>query len=117
MAGITTHVLDTNLGRPLGGIRIDFSRKDGDRWTLVKSVVTNADGRTDAPLVRPEEARAGEYELVFHVDGAFRDRPGGTEADIFIDRPAVRFTVSDVKQHYHVPLLCTAGSCSTYRGS
>jgi 5-hydroxyisourate hydrolase len=115
MAGITTHVLDTNRGRPAAGVRIDLSVKEGDVWKLVKSTVTNADGRTDAPIVKPEDARIGEYELLFHVDEYYQKQ--SADMDAFVDRAAVRFSIFDVKQHYHVPMLCTPASCTTYRGS
>jgi 5-hydroxyisourate hydrolase len=115
MAGVTTHVLDTNRGRPAAGVRIDLSVKEGDAWKFVKSVVTNADGRTDGPVVKPEDAKAGEYELVFYIDEYFQKE--AADADAFVDRAAVRFSIFDAKQHYHVPLLCTPGSCTTYRGS
>ncbi|MEL6062108.1 MULTISPECIES: hydroxyisourate hydrolase [unclassified Methylobacterium] len=122
MAGISTHVLDTDRGRPAAGIRIDFSvlegeTSEGETWRLVKSVVTNADGRTDQPILAPSEAKVGQYQLVFHVDDYFRDRPGTAEADIFIDNPVVRFAIFDPAQHYHVPMLCAPGSFTTYRGS
>jgi 5-hydroxyisourate hydrolase len=115
MSGVTTHVLDANLGRPAAGVRIDLSVREGDGWKFVKSVVTNADGRTDGPVVKPEDAKVGEYELVFHVDEYFQKE--AANADAFIDRAVVRFSIFDIKQHYHVPLLCTPGSCTTYRGS
>ncbi|KQO69655.1 5-hydroxyisourate hydrolase [Methylobacterium sp. Leaf102] len=117
MAGITTHVLDADRGRPAPGVRIDFSVREGDAWRLVKSVVTNADGRTDKPILPGDEARAGQYQLEFHIDAYLKAKPGVTEADIFVDNPVVRFSVFDVKQHYHVPMLCTPGNCATYRGS
>lgn len=117
MAGISTHVLDTDRGRPAAGIRIDFSVLEGETWRLVKSVVTNADGRTDQPILAPAEAKVGQYQLAFHVDAYFRDRPGTAEADIFIDDPVVRFAIFDPAQHYHVPMLCAPGSFTTYRGS
>lgn len=115
MAGITTHILDNGRSKPAADVRIDLSRLEDGAWTLLKTVRTNADGRTDAPLVSPEDARAGTYEIVFHVDEYFDKQPDGEER--FIDRPVVRFTVFDAEQHYHVPMLCTPGSCSTYRGS
>lgn len=115
MAGITTHILDNSRSKPASDVRIDLKRLEDGAWTLLKTVYTNADGRTDAPLVSPEDARAGTYEIVFHVDNYFDSQPGGEER--FIDRPVVRFNVFDVEQHYHVPMLCTPGSCSTYRGS
>lgn len=117
MAGISTHVLDTDRGRPAAGIRIDFSVLEGETWRLVKSVVTNADGRTDQPILAPDEAKVGQYQLTFHVEDYFRDRPGTAAADIFIDNPVVRFAIFDPAQHYHVPMLCAPGSFTTYRGS
>ena len=66
MAGISTHVLDTDRGRPAAGIRIDFSVLEGETWRLVKSVVTNADGRTDTPILAAEEARVGQYLSLIH---------------------------------------------------
>ncbi len=117
MAGITTHVLDADRGRPAGGVKIDFSVMEAGQWRLVKSVVTNMDGRTDKPILPADEAKTGEYQLEFHIDSYLRSKPGVTDADIFVDNPVVRFSVFDAKQHYHVPMLCTPGNCATYRGS
>jgi 5-hydroxyisourate hydrolase len=117
MAGITTHVLNTVTGRPGAGMRIDFSVRVGDAWRLVKSVRTNAEGRTDEMIARPEETRAGEYELLFHVSDYFAAQ-GVLQADPpFIEQVPVRFSVFDPGQHYHVPMLATPWSCATYRGS
>lgn len=115
MAGITTHVLDTNRGKPAAGVRIDLSVREGDAWKFVRTITTNADGRTDGPVVKAEDARVGEYELVFYVDEYYQKQQ--PDAEPFVDRAVVRFAIFDVKQHYHVPLLCTPGSCTTYRGS
>ncbi|HEV8689773.1 MAG TPA: hydroxyisourate hydrolase [Polaromonas sp.] len=119
MAGISTHVLDNFTGRPGAGMRIDFSvrEKDGS-WKLVKTMTTNADGRTDQPVLAPEAAAVGEYELGFHL-GDFYERQGARPADpLFVDKVVpLRFAIFDAKQHYHVPMLCTPWSCSTYRGS
>lgn len=119
MAGISTHVLDGYSGRPGAGMRIDFSvRQPGGDWEMVKSVITNRDGRTDQPVLAAETAAVGEYELSFHV-GDFYDRSGRRLDDpMFIDRVVpLRFAIFDPAQHYHVPMLCTPWSCSTYRGS
>ncbi len=115
MSGVSTHVLDTNRGKPAAGVRIDLSVKDAGGWKLVKTMVTNADGRTDGPVVKPEDAKVGEYELVFYVDEYYQKL--SVDAEAFIDRAVVRFAVFDVKQHYHVPLLCSPGSCTSSRGS
>jgi hydroxyisourate hydrolase len=112
--GLSTHVLDLTRGQPAAGMTIEL-------WfagSHLKTVVTNADGRTDAPLIDPaaETFGAGEYELIFHV-GAFFGRAGRTDSDSFLDRVPVRFTIRDTQARYHVPLLCTPWAYSTYRGS
>jgi len=95
MAGISTHVLNSGTGRPGAGMRIDFSVRDGDGWKLVKTVTTNADGRTDQPVLAPDAARTGQYELLFHVGGYYGDKS-------FLDRVPVRFRIKDVLEE---PLL------------
>ena len=115
MAGISTHVLDSQRGRPAAGVRIDLSVKEGDAWRFVKSMTTNADGRTDGPVVAAADAKVGEYQLEFHIDDYFKTL--GDVSEPFVDDAVVRFAIFDVKQHYHVPMLCTPGSCTTYRGS
>lgn len=105
-AGLTTHVLDLAHGRPAAGMTIEL-------WiagTHVETVVTNADGRTAAPLVTADRLVAGDYELVFHVGAYF----GG---EGFLDRVPIRFVVRDPAARYHVPLLCSPWAYSTYRGS
>ena len=118
MAGLTTHVLDTSIGRPASGVEIELHRlgADGVR-TLIKRVETNADGRTDAPLLAAAEARAGTYELSFHVGAYFRSRGAPTAEPPFLDVVPIRFAVADPGAHYHVPLAVTPWSYSTYRGS
>jgi len=118
MAGITTHVLDNLTGRPGAGMKIDFSVYENGSWKLVKSVVTNADGRTDQPVLPATEAKAGDYELTFHI-GEYYTGVAKLPADaLFVDQTMpIRFSVFDVAQHYHVPMLCTPWSCATYRGS
>lgn len=118
MAGLTTHVLDTTRGRPAGGVAIELHAlgADGAR-TLIASVTTNADGRTDAPLIGAAEARAGAFELSFHVGAYFRAQGAATAEPPFLDVVPIRFTIADPKAHYHVPLVVTPWSYSTYRGS
>ena len=117
MAGISTHVLNTVTGSPGAGMRIDFSIWDEHRYRLLKTVVTNRDGRTDEMILKPEDTSVGRYELVFHV-GEYFARLGTALPDpAFIDTVPVRFAVFDIKQHYHVPMLATPWSCTTYRGS
>lgn len=118
MAGfLTTHVLDTARGLPAAGLRLELFRlKDGGREQLAEAV-TNADGRTDAPILPAERFAVGVYELVFHA-GAYLDATGAApEAPRFLDEVPIRFGISDPASHYHVPLLLSPFGYSTYRGS
>lgn len=117
MAGLTTHVLDTSKGAPAAGMRVDFSSIDGGTARLIASFRTNADGRTDAPLVAPAATKAGVFELTFHVGEYFRSRGLVLPEPAFLEQVAVRFGIADPAAHYHVPLLCSPWSYSTYRGS
>lgn len=118
---LTTHVLDTANGAPAGGLRIELYRIRGSERTRIADVSTNADGRTDAPLLSGGELETGVYELIFHVGGYFASRAGaqaGPSADPpFLDLVPVRFGVSDTSVGYHVPLLVAPFGYSTYRGS
>ncbi len=107
-AKLSTHVLDLSTGKPAAGMRIELH--DVDAGALLKTVQTNADGRTDEPLLLGDALLAGEYELLFHVGSYFQDKT-------FLDRVPVRFHVTDRTASYHVPLLCTPWAYSTYRGS
>ena len=108
MSSLTTHVLDTMRGRPAAGMTIELWSVDGSK--LLKTVQTNADGRVDSPLLANTEMITGTYELVFLVGDYFGERK-------FLDRVPVRFAISDASAKYHVPLLVTPWSYSTYRGS
>jgi 5-hydroxyisourate hydrolase len=110
---ITTHVLDTAAGEPASGLKIDFYRLDGSSRELLNSVITNDDGRCDAPLLSGDAMQAGVYELVFHV-GSYLRR---SEAVSFLGHVPVRFGIDDPTAHYHVPLLVSPFGYSTYRGS
>ena len=113
---LTTHVLDTSRGVPASGMAIDLYRLDGAR-ELVRTVVTDSDGRTDGPILPAAEFATGTYELVFHV-GAYLDATGTPpEAPRFLDEIPIRFGISDAGAHYHVPLLISPFGYSTYRGS
>jgi 5-hydroxyisourate hydrolase len=112
MGRLTTHVLDTARGRPAAGLRIDLFTLDDGRH-LVKSVSTNADGRADAPLLEGDALHAGEYELLFHAGDYFKTGA----APPFLNHVPIRFGIADATQHYHVPLLLSPYSYSTYRGS
>ena len=111
---LTTHVLDTHAGIPAAGLRIELQRMNAGTGTLLATVVTNADGRGDGPLLSGEAFRAGTYQLLFHVADYFRARgvPGG-----FLDVVPILFSVDRPGEHYHVPLLCSPWSYTTYRGS
>lgn len=108
MGKLSTHVLDTMHGRPAAGMKIELRRPA--ETAPLKMLMTNADGRTDAPVLAPDEMAVGDYELVFHVGDYFGERA-------FLDVVPVRFRISDATASYHVPLLCTPWSYSTYRGS
>jgi len=107
-ARLSTHVLDLTTGKPARGMRIEL--RDVEAGALLKTVLTNADGRTDEPLLIGDALQAIEYELLFHVGGYFDDKT-------FLDRVPIRFRISDPTASYHVPLLCTPWAYSTYRGS
>src|SRR2546428_422180 len=115
---LTTHVLDTARGRPAAGLRIDLAVIGPDgRPRRVKTVTTNADGRTDTPLLAEGEMKPGRYELTFHV-GAYFKAVGATVTDPpFLEQIPVRFAITDPEGHYHVPLLVSPGSYATCRGS
>jgi 5-hydroxyisourate hydrolase len=117
--GLTTHVLDTARGCPAANMTIELWRldpADGERQ-LLKTVHTNADGRTDEPLLVRDEVVAGTYELVFAVGEYFAAETGTSPTFPFLDRVPIRFGIADPTAHYHVPLLTSLWAYSTYRGS
>jgi len=115
---LTTHVLDTFSGIPGEGVTIDFFKLDGDNYVLRKTVVTNHEGRAGEPLLPVEGAESlGRYRLVFHVADYFRKIGAPLPDPPFIDRVSVDFAIYEEKEHYHVPLLCSPWSYTTYRGS
>ena len=114
---LTTHVLDTARGCPAAGLKIDLYRLEGETRTHLRSLTTNADGRTDAPMLEGASFKPGEYQLVFHA-GAYFDACGENLPDPkFLDQVVIRFGISDGQAHYHVPLLLSPFGYSTYRGS
>lgn len=122
MGRLTTHVLDTAHGRPAAGVRYELFALGAERRRLAEGR-TNADGRGDGPLLEGELFVAGTYELVFGI-GEYFDRTGGMgQASAgrgptpFLTDVPVRFTVADASDHYHVPLLVSPWSYTTYRGS
>ena len=116
MAGgtLTTHVLDTMHGRPARGMRLELHFVHGDHTHHLVDSYTNADGRADQPLLS-DEFQHGEYEIRFHV-GQYFERIGVEIETPFLDVVPIRFTISE-DRHYHVPLLVSPWSYSTYRGS
>jgi 5-hydroxyisourate hydrolase len=118
LAGLTTHVLDVARGGPAPGVRIELYElgEDGGR-SLVAATTTNSDGRTEKPLIAASEARVGKFELVFHVGDYFRGAGTKLADPPFLDVVPIRFAVADPAAHYHVPLLVSPWSYSTYRGS
>jgi 5-hydroxyisourate hydrolase len=116
MGRLTTHVLDTARGVPAAGMKVELYALAGGR-KLVASVVTNAGGRTDAPLLEGATLVAGTYELVFAVGAYFRAAGTALPDPAFLDEVPLRFGIADTNAHYHVPLLASPWSYSTYRGS
>lgn len=114
---LTTHVLDTALGRPAAGLEIDLYRIDGEARHALARALTNADGRTVAPILPKGELTAGVYELVFHAGDYLRATGQAGDSPLFLDRIPIRFGISDASAHYHVPLLLAPHGYSTYRGS
>src|SRR6266446_2805762 len=115
---LSTHVLDTHSGRPAAGIAVELvelSERGANR--VVTRTVTNADGRTDRPLIGGRPVPIGHYELTFSVGDYFAARQVVTSDPPFLDRIPLRFSVSEPEGHLHVPLLVTPWSYATYRGS
>ena len=113
---LSTHVLDTASGRPAAGVRVDLFRVTGD-IALIGSTVTNADGRTDAPLLSGVPLRVGRYELRLHIGDYYARSGVSLPKPAFLDVVPIRFGIAEPEGHYHVPLLVTPWSYSTYRGS
>ena len=116
---LTIHVLDTAQGRPAANMAIELWALEphGDGRRLLTRVRTDADGRTDAPLLAGEAFAAGVYELVFDVGAYFVEQGITTPTPAFLSRVPVRFGIADTDAHYHVPLLVSPWAYSTYRGS
>jgi 5-hydroxyisourate hydrolase len=117
MGRLTTHVLDTARGVPAAGMKIELYALAGGGRRLVASVVTNAQGRTDAALLEGHSFVVGTYELVFAVGAYFRAGGAALADPPFLDEVPLRFGIADPNAHYHVPLLASPWSYSTYRGS
>ena len=116
MGRLTTHVLDTAAGCPASGVGVALFRMRPER-KLIAEASTNADGRLDSPLLGDAALASGVYELVFQAGDYFRARHDDLPEPPFVDEVVIRFGIADANQHYHVPLLVSPWSYSTYRGS
>lgn len=117
MGKLSTHVLDIAQGKPGAGIRIELYAVDGAQRTLLKSDVTNQDGRCEAPLLQGATMRNGRYELVFAAGDYFAQQGLALPEPCFVDRVTLAFGIAHADQNYHVPLLVSPWAYSTYRGS
>ena len=118
MGRLSTHVLDIQAGRPAADVVVDLVEITSDGAArAIKSTRTNADGRTDAPLLAGDELKTGVYELRFHAGDYFRTQGAALPEPPFLDVVPIRFGIADVAGHYHVPLLVSPWAYSTYRGS
>jgi 5-hydroxyisourate hydrolase len=115
--GLTTHMLDVASGKPAEGVRIDFSVLDGSAYRLIRTVHTNADGRTAEPLLTADTMKVGQYQLVFHIAEYFTKLGTVLPNPPFLEKAVIQFGISDASSHYHVPLLASPWSFTTYRGS
>ena len=116
MTKLTTHVLDIYSGKPGKGIKVDLFYISGNEKTKLNSIVLNSDGRSDGPLVEKDNFKNGKYELVFYIGDYFKSILK-SETIPFLDDVIIRFGISKSNEHYHVPLLVSPWSYSTYRGS
>ncbi len=117
MGKLSTHVLDTANGCPAAGMRVELLRTDGARHELLKSLTLDADGRAGGPLLEAAALQRGRYRLVFSVAPYFRARGVELPDPPFIEDVQLDFGIADPGAHYHVPLLVSPWSYSTYRGS
>ena len=117
MGRLTTHVLDTAAGVPAQGMRVELHDAGAAPSAALAAFRTNADGRAPAALLEADALRAGRYELHFHVAEYFRARGATLPDPPFLDVVVIHFGIAEAGQHYHVPLLVSPWSYSTYRGS
>ena len=117
MGKLSTHVLDVTQGKPGAGVRVALYVIGDQQKTLLKQAVTNSDGRCDAPLLQDEAFKAGRYELVFSAGDYFAAQGVQMPTPRFVDDVVIAFGIADPAQNYHVPLVVSPWSYSTYRGS
>ena len=117
MTKLTTHVLDINSGKPAKGIKVElYYYKNNEQKNKINTIVLNNDGRSDQALVEGANFKEGKYELVFFVGDYFK-KINGISKIPFLDDVVIKFGISNIEEHYHVPLLVSPWSYSTYRGS
>lgn len=116
MGKLSTHVLDVVSGRPAAGVAIELFRCTPTR-ELLMTTVSNSDGRCERPLLEGAAMTAGEYELVFQIGDYFRKSAVAPMPPAFLNSIPIRFTIADAEANYHIPLLASPFSYSTYRGS
>ena len=116
MTKLTTHVLDIYSGKPGKGIKVDLYYLQNDKKEKVNSIILNNDGRADKPLVEGSNFKEGKYEMIFFVGDYFK-KITNTSSTPFLDDVVIKFGISNTNEHYHVPLLVSPWSYSTYRGS
>lgn len=116
MGKLTTHILDTAYGKPASNVLVRLFRIDETR-VLLKTDTTNSDGRLNSPLLDDDTMAVGKYEIEFDIGAYFRELGAPMDEPAFIDDVVLRFGIANADQHYHVPLLASPWSYSTYRGS
>jgi 5-hydroxyisourate hydrolase len=117
MTKLTTHVLDIYSGKPGKGIKVDlYYYKNSEQKSKINSIILNNDGRSDQALIEGASFKEGKYELIFFVGDYFK-KINGISKIPFLDDVVVKFGISNIEEHYHVPLLVSPWSYSTYRGS
>jgi len=116
MGKLTTHILDTAYGKPASGVEVRLYRIGAER-VLIKTDTTNSDGRLDSPLLSDGTMASGKYEIEFEIGTYFRQLGAPMHEPAFVDDVVLRFGIANADQHYHVPLLASPWSYSTYRGS
>lgn len=114
---LTTHVLDTARGCPAEGVKIALYRVSDNSHRKIAEAVTNADGRTDAPILSEKKFKTGTYEMIFFAGDYLRETQDLADDPLFLDQIPIRFGLNDAEAHFHVPLLLSPFGYSTYRGS